>query len=705
MLPNGRGGLYRGRIIIAGDCISEVAVPTAGDDPAEPDLDFGTHVALPGFIDLQINGAFGHDITVDPPAMWRIGAELPRHGVTAFAPTIITSPPARRRAAYEAARARPTGYSGAEPLGLHLEGPALATAHAGAHPPAELVDDAGGLADELTAAADIVALVTIAPELAGTTNLIRRLTQAGIAVSLGHSGATAAVASAALEAGATALTHLFNGMAPLHHREVGIAGAGLLHPSAWLSLIADGHHLSDAALALAWKLAGPRRICLVTDAMAGMGAPPGVHPLGAVQVRCDRTARDAAGGLAGSLLSMPAAARRVRRATGATWDELALVTSTNPAALLGDAGRGKLAAGRRADIVVVDTELDPIATIVGGAVTYRRREQAGAAFRRAPSVVGVDIGGSSFKAAVFDGARLGPIQRRTTGSERPAAEVLAEVRRVIDDLAGSSIAEVVGVGIACPGILDSATGTVIEATNLGWRNVDVVAGVGRDLALPLAVEHDVHLGALAEWETGAGVGADSMLYVSVGTGVAARLFTPAGTYRGRLDLAGEMGFVPVGADGAPLESVASARAMSEAYRSLTGRGATVEQIVAARDGDAAAAAVWSAGIEALAAGIAGAICLQDPEVVVIGGGVSAAGHVLLDALRPRLAALLAELRDLPSIALAAHGADSGTVGAALHGGLRRPASSRRDTDAHRSPSGPSPGADRRVDTARPEEEP
>jgi N-acetylglucosamine-6-phosphate deacetylase len=704
MLPNGRGGLYRGRIIIAGDRIREVAADTDRDGTPEPDLDLGTHVALPGFIDLQINGAFGHDITVDPSAMWRIGAQLPCHGVTAFAPTIITSPAARRRAAYEAARARPAGYSGAAPLGLHLEGPALAAAHAGAHPRADLIDDAGSLADELTGAAEVVAIVTLAPELEGATSLIRRLAQADIAVSLGHSGATAAVASAGFEAGATAVTHLFNGMAPLHHREVGIAGAGLLHPSAWLSLIADGHHLSDEALALVWNLAGPGRICLVTDAMAGMGAPTGVYPLGSLQVRCDRTARDLDGGLAGSLLSMPAAARRVRRATGATWDELALVTSANPAALLGDPARGKLAAGRRADIAVVDAELDPVATIVGGAVTYRRREQAGAA-RRARSVIGVDIGGSSFKAAVFDGARLGPIQRRATGSERPASEVLAAVRGVIDDLAGSSVTDVVGVGIACPGVVDRATGTVVEAKNLGWRNVDVVAAVGRDLALPLAIEHDVYLGALAEWETGAGVGADSMLYVSVGTGVAARLFTPSGTYRGRLDLAGEMGFVPVGAGGAPLESVASAKAMSEAYRSLTGRERTVEEIIATRGCDAAAAAVWSTGIEALATGIAGAICLQDPEVVVMGGGVSAAGGVLLDALRLRLAAMPAKLRDLPPIVPAAHGANSGIVGAALHGGLRRPAATRRDTHSGLLPGGPSPDSDRSVDTARPEESP
>ncbi len=700
MLPNERGGLYRGCIGIAEGRITDVApyhstgagpgpdldvtarrahpsvdqVGGSGGDGAEQ-IDFTPHVALPGFVDLQLNGAFGHDITSDPSSLWRIGAELKSHGVTAFLPTVITSPPQRRHSAYEAIRARPAGYTGAEPLGLHIEGPVLSGTYAGAHPRSDLIDDADGLADELTGAADAIALVTVAPDVAGATRLITRLAGAGITVSLGHSGATAVETSAALDAGASALTHLFNGMAPLHHREVGIAGAGLLHPGTWVSLIADGHHLCDEALELAWRLAGPRRICLVTDAMAGMGATPGTYRIGGVSVRCDETARDGAGSLAGSLLTMPEAARRLRRVTGAGWDDLASVTSANPAALLGDVRRGLLEPGRRADLAIVDAELHPVATITAGAVTYRRPDRTRVRIPGGPlrAVVGVDIGGTAFKAAVFDGADLGDVQRRATGQERPAAEVLADVREVIDALAGSSDVDVVGVGIACPGILDTAGGTVIEATNLGWRDVDVVAGLGGDLALPVAVEHDVYLAALAEWETGAGVGAESMLYVSVGTGVAARLFTRAGTDRGGANLAGEMGFMPTGGDGVPLEWLASARAMSDAYRRETGRAATVEEIVAALGDDPVATRVWSDAIEALARGIAGAVCIQDPGIVVVGGGVSNAGSALLDALRPRLATLLAALRDPPPITLAAHGTDSGIIGAALHAGLGNPA--------------------------------
>ena len=670
MLPNGRGGLYRGCISIAGDRITGIAPEPAEPEGPAPRLDVTPHVALPGFVDLQVNGAFGWDVTSDPPAIWRIGSELASHGVTAFAPTVVTSPADHRRAAYEAMRARPSGYSGAEPLGLHIEGPALAPRYAGAHRTEDLVSPTDDLAGELAEEADVIALVTVAPDGDGATELIVRLTEAGIPVSLGHSGATAAQAMTALAAGASALTHLFNGMAPVHHREVGIAGAGLLDDRAQVSLIVDGSHLSDDAVLLAWRLATPRRIHLVTDSMAGMGTRPGTYRLGAADIRCDESARDGKGSLAGSLRSMPDAAGRLRRVVGANWDEIALVTSTNAAALLDDRDRGRLEPGRRADIAVVDADLRPVATIIGGALAYRRVERAGSIRSRSQVTVGVDIGGSSFKAAVFDGSTLGPVLRGATGMDRPARLILAELRAVIDELASSGNHDVVGVGVACPGVVDGTRGVVVRATNLGWRNVDVIAELGDGLAPPVAVEHDVYLGALAEWETGAGVGAESMLYVSVGTGVAARLFTSTGTYRGSLELAGEMGFLPVGDSNRPLESVGSARAMSAAYRHRTGREATLEEIVELLEEDVDAAQVWSTGTDALARGIAAAICLQDPGLVVIGGGVSQAGAVLLDSLAERLQTLLSTLRDPPPIALAAHGADSGVVGAASYSARR-----------------------------------
>ena len=681
MLPNGRGGLYCGRITVASGRIVEVnPLPAAGPD-GDTDVDFTPHVALPGFVDLQLNGAFGHDITTDPSTMWTIGARLLSHGVTAFLPTVITSPPQQRQAAYDAIRSRPANYRGAVPLGLHIEGPGLAPDYAGVHPRTELVRSAEGLSSELLGEADAVALVTIAPEVEGVSNSIERLVEAGIAVSLGHTAATAVQAFAALDAGASALTHVFNGMGPLHHREVGAAGAGLLHPHAYVSLIADHHHLSSEAIQIAWRLAGPGRICLVTDAMAGMGAPASTYRIGSEVVECGEAARNGDGSLAGSLLTMPEAVRQVQRVTGATWDELAAVSSTNPAALLGDPDRGRLAPGRRADIVIVDSRLRPVATMLEGRVAYRRTERIAVSRSLSPhrkresgtltpAAVGVDIGGTTFKAAVFDGTSLGRVLRGSTGPDQPVASVLASVREAIDELTCSAEgADVRGVGIGCAGIVDGPSGVVIEATNLGWRDVNVPAQVGRGLRLPVALDHDVYLAARAEWETGSAVRATSMLYVSVGTGVASRHFTRAGTERGGSQLAGEMGFIPVGSDSRPLETVASGRAISDAYRRQTGRALSVAQIVASLAEDPVAARVWSTAMNALAHGLATGVCLTDPAIVVLGGGLSNAGRELLEAVRPRLETLLAPLRPPPPVTLAVHGDLSGLVGAALHGGL------------------------------------
>ncbi len=679
MLPNGRGGLYRGRITVASGRIVEVG-PLPGTD-GDADKDFTPHVALPGFVDLQLNGAFGQDITTDPSKMWSIGERLLSHGVTAFLPTVITAPLQQRQAAYDAIRSRPAGYRGAMPLGLHIEGPALAPDYAGVHPRAELVSGSEALSVEFLREADVVALVTIAPEVETASNSIARLVEAGIVVSLGHTAATAVQASVALDAGASALTHVFNGMGPLHHREVGAAGAGLLHSHAYVSLIADDHHLSEEAVRIAWRLAGPGRICLVTDAMAGMGAPAGTYRIGSEIVECGEAARNGDGSLAGSLITMPEAVRHVQRITGATWDELAAVASTNPADLLGDTERGRLSPGRRADIALVDSQLRPVATMLEGRIAYRRTERISVPQSSSPNAglesaafssaaIGVDIGGTAFKAAVYDGTGLGRVLRGSTGPDKPAATVLSDIREAIDELLCTSEgADVRGVGVGCAGIVDGPSGVVIEATNLGWRDVHVTAAVGRGLGLPVVLDHDVYLGARAEWETGHGVGAASMLYVSVGTGVASRLFTVTGTERGGSQLAGEMGFVPVGSDSRPLERVASGRAISDAYRRETGRALGVPQIVASLRKDPVAARVWSTATDALAHGLATAVCLSDPEVVVLGGGLSKAGQHVLEAVGPRLGALLTPLRPPPPVVLAAHGDLSGLVGAALHAGL------------------------------------
>lgn len=680
MMPNGRGGLFRGQISIETGRIVEIEPMSAVSDDTDVDLDFTPHVALPGFVDLQINGAFGHDITTDPSTMWPIGERLPGHGVTAFLPTVITSPPAQRQAAYLAFKAPPAGYCGAAVLGLHIEGPELSPDYAGTHPQADLACGTEGLADELLSEVDVVSLVTIAPEIEGSLDSIARLAQAGIVISIGHTAATAVQTNMALSAGATAFTHLFNGMGPLHHREVGAVGAGLLCRGAYISLIADEHHLSEEAIQIAWRMAGPERICLVTDAMAGMSSPAGTYRIGSQLVECGDAARNGGGSLAGSLLTMPEAVRRMREITGATWDELAQITSANQADLLGEADRGRLSPGQRADVAILDSQLQPVATLIEGRVAYRQADRVSvrlpspetgpAASEEAQFVtqagIGVDIGGSSFRVGLFDGGVLREVQRGKTSRNQPPAAVLAKVQEAIKSLTLNAVdLNICGVGIACAGIVDSRSGTVIEAANLDWHNVAVADAIRTDLGLPVSVDHDVYLAAKAEWETGTGVGVESMLYLSLGTGVAARMFEPSDSYRGHSWLAGELGFIPVGSGGRTLESVASGRAICDTYRAESGRNASAVEIINSSSNDPVAAQVWSVAADALAQGLATAVCLNDPEIVVLGGGLSNAGHRLIDTLSPRLAALLEPLRSPPPVHLAAHGDLSGLVGAAL----------------------------------------
>lgn len=206
---------------------------------------------VPGLVDLQCNGAFGIDLGAEPERLWELAALLPQAGVTAFLPTIVTTPPAVVERAQAALAGRPSGFVGAEPVGLHLEGPMLALA--GAHDPALLrsfdLDDLTG-----------VRLVTLAPELPGAPEVIARLRDAGVAVFAGHTRAS----DLSLVDG---VTHVFNAMAPLHHRDPGPAGVALADDRLWVSLIADGEHVDPTVVRLVERAAGDRLV-LVSDSVA-----------------------------------------------------------------------------------------------------------------------------------------------------------------------------------------------------------------------------------------------------------------------------------------------------------------------------------------------------------------------------------------------------------------------------------------------------
>jgi N-acetylglucosamine-6-phosphate deacetylase len=326
---------------------------------------------VPGFIDLQLNGAYGFDFTADGRAVARVAARLPETGVTGFLPTVITSPletyPARLAEIAEANEIA----EGARVLGVHLEGPFFHPAQRGAHNPA-LLRPIDRHVIQHWADHPLVRMVTLAPELPGALEAIRLWRARHIGVSAGHSQATYAEAQAAFEAGLGWGTHLFNAMRPMHHREPGLSGA-LLASSVPCGLIVDGLHVHPAMVTLAYHAKGAAGLTLVTDAMAAMGMPPGQYVLGDRAVSVDAgSARLSDGTLAGSLLTMDAAVRNMQTFTGCSLAEAVTMATLTPAQVLGHADMGRLAPGCQADIVLLDDALHVELTLVGGQVVFER---------------------------------------------------------------------------------------------------------------------------------------------------------------------------------------------------------------------------------------------------------------------------------------------------------------------------------------------
>lgn len=287
-------------------------------------------------VDLQVNGAAGYDLTSDPDRLWDVAAALPGHGVVAFLPTVITSDPAVPARALEVlAAGPPTGWSGATPLGLHLEGPMLAPGRKGAHPEEFLRPPSPDVVDGWSREAG-VAMVTLAPELPGALEVVATLAGRGVVVSVGHTEATAAEVAAAVEAGATCVTHLGNAMPAMRPREPGPVGAALGHGFLVAGVIVDGHHLDPAFVRTAWRALGPHRFLSVSDTTAALGMPDGPARLGHRDVVvADGTVRLADGTLAGSAASLSRCVSLLVEQTGCAPAEAVATASTTPLRLLG----------------------------------------------------------------------------------------------------------------------------------------------------------------------------------------------------------------------------------------------------------------------------------------------------------------------------------------------------------------------------------
>lgn len=368
-----QGHLGGGAVLVDGGRI--VAVGAAGDVACPPDatrVPAAGYILAPGFIDLQINGGFGFDFTADPSTMWEVASHLPRYGVTSFLPTIISAPLDRVSAAQRViAQGPPPRFSGATPLGLHLEGPFLNHEKRGAHNPDYLrLPDLSLVSDWSPERG--VRLVTLAPELPGALDMVMALSRRDVVVSAGHSMATYAQALAGIAAGITYGTHLFNAMAPPDHRRPGLAGVLLTDLDVRVGLIADGIHVHPSMVDLAWRALGPRHLNLVTDAMSALGMPPGIYRLGDRDVTLgNASARLADGRLAGSLLSLDQAVRNLVSFTHCPPEEALSTVTEVPAAVLGmgDA-RGKIAEGCIADLVLLRSDLSVATTIVAGEVVF-----------------------------------------------------------------------------------------------------------------------------------------------------------------------------------------------------------------------------------------------------------------------------------------------------------------------------------------------
>ena len=273
--------LTPGYVDVTGGVITEVG---QGSPPRRPSLALAHGVLVPGLVDLQINGYFGVSFQDAGADRWAaVSRRLPETGTTAYLPTLITAPLPGLAAAARSAAAIIDGLppGGARVLGLHLEGPFLAPSRRGAHQADAIIPPSPDAVTMLMeAAGPALAVVTLAPETPGGLDAVARLAAAGVRVSVGHSDATAAQVSAAAQAGARMVTHLYNAQSPLRHREPGVVGQALTDPRLTSGLIADLRHVSAAACLIAFATA-PGRIFLVTDAVASAGQPPGRrHRLG-----------------------------------------------------------------------------------------------------------------------------------------------------------------------------------------------------------------------------------------------------------------------------------------------------------------------------------------------------------------------------------------------------------------------------------------
>jgi N-acetylglucosamine-6-phosphate deacetylase len=379
-LPAGDLTVEDGTITDVGGGTESAAASQVGDhlDGHRAVIDVGGMIVTPGFIDVHTHGGGGYSLhTTDPQEICDYAQWVPSTGVTGFLIGVVGTPNAMPLPQLRAAaQASEQCAGGAEPLGIHLEGPYISAQRRGAHAVAWLrspsEDETAAL---LEAAGGRMRLVTLAPELPGAAAMIRQLVEAGVTVSLGHTDASYEQAREAIGLGVSHATHCANAMRPLHQRDPGALGAVAEARTVRGEVIADGVHVHPAMLRLLVRLLGPERTVVITDALAGAGMPNAKFEFAGQRARVvGGAARLADGTITGSVLTMDLALRNVLELAGVSLQEGVGMLTYNPAQAIGVSGRkARLAPGYDADLVLLDSTLHPQATICRGQVAYAAR--------------------------------------------------------------------------------------------------------------------------------------------------------------------------------------------------------------------------------------------------------------------------------------------------------------------------------------------